>query len=43
MTLAWVAGRLQMGVWAHVSNLLRAGAAPRARPRNGAMSVNSED
>ena len=24
MTLAWIARRLQMGVWTHVSNLLRA-------------------
>lgn len=24
MTLAWIARRLRMGVWTHVSNLLRA-------------------
>jgi len=24
MTLAWIARRLHMGVWTHVSNLLRA-------------------
>jgi len=24
MTLAWIAQRLKMGVWTHVSNLLRA-------------------
>jgi len=24
MTLAWIAQRLNMGVWTHVSNLLRA-------------------
>jgi hypothetical protein len=24
MTLAWIAARLRMGVWTHVSNLLRA-------------------
>ena len=34
MTLAWIAKRLQMGMWTHVSNLLRA---------QGSPSVNSED
>jgi len=34
MTLAWIARRLRMGVWTHVSNLLRTGKA---------TSVNSED
>jgi hypothetical protein len=33
MTLAWIAQRLNMGVWTHVSNLLRA----------DARSVKSED
>jgi hypothetical protein len=33
MTLAWIAQRLRMGVWTHVSNLLRA----------EGDSVNSED
>jgi len=29
MTLAWIAQRLRMGVWTHVSNLLRKGKARR--------------
>jgi hypothetical protein len=43
MTLKWIADRLQMGVWTHVSNLLRAeqkAGAKRARRR---VRVNSED
>jgi putative transposase len=40
MTLAWIAGRLRMGVWTHVSNLLRAeGRALAGRSR----SVKGED
>jgi hypothetical protein len=31
MTLAWIAQRLRMGVWTHVSNLLGAAPAPRAK------------
>ena len=38
MTLAWIARRLQMGVWTHVSNLLRA--APKA---GRSRSVKGED
>jgi REP element-mobilizing transposase RayT len=39
MTLAWIARRLHMGVWTHVSNLVRAEAASV----NGAKCVKSED
>jgi len=35
MTLAWIAERLHMGVWTHVSNLLRAA----GKSRGKAMSV----
>ena len=43
MTLAWIAERLQMGVWTHVSNLL--GRKPRkgAKPARQQKSVKSED
>jgi len=39
MTLAWIVRRLHMGVWTHVSNLLRAA----GKSRGKAMSVNSDD
>jgi len=43
MTLSWIAARLKMGVWTHVSNLLsstqRTGAGPARKP----VSVKSED
>jgi REP element-mobilizing transposase RayT len=43
MTLGWIARRLQMGVWTHVSNLLAPTAGEgRAKARQG-MCVNSED
>lgn len=40
MTLAWIARRLRMGVWTHVSNLLAAERQSRAKRQR---SVNSED
>jgi hypothetical protein len=43
MTLAWIAARLQMGVWTHVSNLLRSTQGTGARAAKKQVSVNSED
>ena len=40
MTLAWIARRLQMGVWTHVSNLLRAEGSSGG---DAGVSVKSED
>jgi REP element-mobilizing transposase RayT len=43
MTLAWIAARLRMGVWTHVSNLLGTQAGRgKGKARKG-MGVNSED
>lgn len=42
MTLVWIARRLQMGAWTHVSNLLGQ-QRPRARRASPSKSVNSED
>lgn len=43
MTLAWIAQRLQMGVWTHVSNLLRAKERTGAETARKRTSVKSED
>jgi hypothetical protein len=43
MTLAWIAARLQMGVWTHVSNLLRSTQRTGAGAARKQVSVKSED
>jgi hypothetical protein len=43
MTLAWIAQRLRMGVWTHVSNLLRSTQRTAAGGPRKQACVNSED
>lgn len=43
MTLAWIANRLQMGAWTHVSNLLGSTRRTGERGASKSISDNSED
>lgn len=43
MTLAWIAQRLQMGAWTHVSNLLSSRSREGKRMARNRIGVNSED